>query len=72
MRCWVRAGQGLPLHRHDTMASVIRYGYWTKGQPGRGQHHQRKTPPSGHGRASSRTRKGFNVGDHRARKLTIP
>jgi hypothetical protein len=31
----VRAGQGRPLRRHDTMASLIRYGYWTKGQPGR-------------------------------------
>jgi hypothetical protein len=31
-------GEGRPLRHHDTMASPIRYGYWTKGQPGRGQH----------------------------------
>jgi hypothetical protein len=30
----------VPLRRHDTMASLIRYGYWTKDQPGRGQHRQ--------------------------------
>jgi hypothetical protein len=24
----------VPLRRHDTMASLVRYGYWTKGQPG--------------------------------------
>jgi hypothetical protein len=24
----------VPLRHHDTMASPIRYGYWTKGQPG--------------------------------------
>jgi hypothetical protein len=35
---------GLPLRRHDTMASRIRYGYWTKGQPERGQH-RRPVPP---------------------------
>ena len=31
-------GEGRPLRHHDTMASLIRCGYWTKGQPGRGQH----------------------------------
>ena len=33
-------GEGRPLRHHDTMASPIRYGYWTKGQPGRGQHRE--------------------------------
>ena len=26
-------GEGRPLHHHETVASPIRYGYWTKGQP---------------------------------------
>ncbi len=38
-------GEGRPLRHHDTMASPIRYGYWTKGQPGRGQHRQQKKAP---------------------------